>query len=160
VKFVKDYAAAGLKENVPLLASGFLTDGLLDAEGEAAEGIVTVLHYADDLDNPADRRFRAAYRERYGEEPDLHSVQGYDTGVLLIEALTAVQGNTGDQAGLIAAMENVELDSPRGKVTFSKAHNPIQDIYLREVKDGANRLIKVAAPALDDPATGCEMAAE
>ena len=30
-KFVKDYAAAGLRKTVPLFGSGFLTDGILDA---------------------------------------------------------------------------------------------------------------------------------
>ena len=37
VKFVKDYAAAGLKKKIPLLGAGFLTDGTLDAQGAAAE---------------------------------------------------------------------------------------------------------------------------
>lgn len=36
LKFVKDYAAAGLK-SIPLLGSGFITDGVLQAQGEAAE---------------------------------------------------------------------------------------------------------------------------
>ena len=39
VKFVKDYAAAGLKKSVPLYGPGFLTDGTLPAQGEAAEGL-------------------------------------------------------------------------------------------------------------------------
>ena len=65
VKFVKDYAAAGLKKSVPLYGPGFLTDGTLPAQGEAAEGLKTTLHYADDLDNPADKKFRAAYQKRY-----------------------------------------------------------------------------------------------
>ena len=36
VKFVKDYAAAGLKASIPLYGAGFLTDGTLEAQGEAA----------------------------------------------------------------------------------------------------------------------------
>ena len=38
VKFVKDYAAAGLKKTIPLYGTGFLTDGTLEAQGEAARG--------------------------------------------------------------------------------------------------------------------------
>ena len=52
VKFVKDYAAAGLKEKIPLYGPGFLTDGTLEAQGDAAQGLLTTLHYADALDNP------------------------------------------------------------------------------------------------------------
>ena len=65
------------------LWTGFLTDGTLQAQGEAAEGLKTTLHYADDLDNPADKAFRAAYQKRYSAEPDVYSVQGYDAAALL-----------------------------------------------------------------------------
>ena len=54
VQFVKEYAAAGLK--VPLCGSGFLTEGTLEAQGAAAEGIETALHYGDGLDNPEEHR--------------------------------------------------------------------------------------------------------
>jgi branched-chain amino acid transport system substrate-binding protein len=49
-------------------------------------------------------------------------------------------------------------DSPRGAWSMSKAHNPIQDIYLREVKASVNEVLGIAAKALQDPATGCKMA--
>ena len=49
VKFVKDYHAAGLHKTIPLYGSGFLTDGTLEAQGEAAQGVLTTLHYADEL---------------------------------------------------------------------------------------------------------------
>jgi branched-chain amino acid transport system substrate-binding protein len=47
VKFVKDYAAAGLNRTIPLYGPGFLTDGTLEAQGSAAQGLLTTLHYAD-----------------------------------------------------------------------------------------------------------------
>ncbi len=64
VKFVKDYAAAGLKDKIPLFGPGFLTDGTLEAQGESAQGLLTTLHYGDGLDNPKNNAFRAAYRRR------------------------------------------------------------------------------------------------
>lgn len=36
VKFVKDYAAAGLNKTIPLYGAGFLTEGVTGAQGEAA----------------------------------------------------------------------------------------------------------------------------
>jgi branched-chain amino acid transport system substrate-binding protein len=41
---------------------------------------------------------------------------------------------------------------------MSKAHNPIQDMYLRRVEDRQNKVIGIAAKAVADPATGCRMA--
>ncbi|HEX5512790.1 MAG TPA: ABC transporter substrate-binding protein [Gammaproteobacteria bacterium] len=158
VKFVKDYAAAGLNKTIPLLGSGFLTDGTLEAQGQAAEGVLTTLHYADDLDNPANQKFQADYRQKFNSAADIYAVQGYDAGLLLAQSLEAVKGDTKDRKAWIAAMEQVKIASPRGEWVFSKAHHPIQDIYLREVRNGKNALVSVAAEKLADPALGCKMA--
>ncbi|HYH18955.1 MAG TPA: ABC transporter substrate-binding protein [Azospirillum sp.] len=159
VKFVKDYAAAGLKDQVPLLGSGFLTEGTLEAQGAAAEGLLTTLHYADTLDIPANKNFREAYKKAFGKEADIYGVQGYDAGLMLIAGFDAVKGDTGAKAALYAAMEKATIASPRGAMTFSPSHNPVQDIYLRQVRGGQNVVIGVAASKLADPARGCKMPA-
>jgi len=158
VKFVKDYVAAGLKKSVPLYGPGFLTDGVLPALGDAAEGLMTTLHYADDLDNPADKKFRAEYSKRYGAQPDVYSVQGYDAAALLVIGMDAAKGDIKAVDPMYAAMRAAKLDSPRGPVSFSASQNPIQNIYLREVKNGKNAFVKVAHAALADPGTGCKLA--
>ena len=157
VKFVKDYAAAGLKDKIPLYGSGFLTEGVLDAQGDAAEGVITTLHYADSLDNQRNKAFRAAYRDTYGMEADVYAVQGYDTGLLLVQAVDKAGGDISNREAIIAAMEGAVIDSPRGQWTMSKAHNPIQDFYLRRVENGDNKVIGVAWKGLEDPARGCSM---
>ncbi len=157
-KFVKDYAAAGLRERIPLYGSGFLTEGVLAAQGEAAEGVKTTLHYADALDNPANRKFRDAFKKATSREADVYAVAGYDTVNLLAQALGKVQGDTGAQKELIAALESARLDSPRGPFRFSKAHNPIQNVYLRQVKGGKEAVLGVAQKDAEDPAAGCAMA--
>ena len=157
VKFVKDYDAMGLKGKIPLIGSGFLTEGTIEAQGEAADGLFTTLHYADTLDNPKNKAFRAEYLSLYNKPADLYAVQGYDAGQLIIQAVEATKGNTADKKALIKAMEGVEIDSPRGSFHFSKAHNPIQNIYLRKVENGENVVVKTAAANLNDPARGCRL---
>jgi len=156
-KFVRDYAAAGLKGNIPLFGSGFLTDGVLEAQGDAAAGLETTLHYGDGIDTPRNRAFRLAYATTFKSQPDVYAVQGYDSGLLLASGLDAVKGNIDDKKGLIAAMERAKIDSPRGAWSMSKAHNPIQDIYLRKVVGRENRVIGIAGKAVEDPARGCKM---
>ncbi len=157
VKFVKDYAAAGLKASIPLYAAGFLTDGTLEAQGDAAQGLVTVLHYADALDNPRNRTFRAAYNKAYKVDPDVFAVQGYDAAQLLDAGVTAVKGDTSRRADLVKAMETARIDSPRGPFVLSKAHNPVQDMYVRRVEGTDNKVIGIAIKGLADPARGCRM---
>lgn len=157
VKFVKDYAAAGLKKNIPLYGAGFLTDGTLEAQGADAEGIMTTLHYADSLGTPRDNAFRLAYVKAYKLQPDVYAVQGYDAAQILATGLTAVKGDTTKRAELAAAVQKARIDSPRGPFVMSKAHNPVQDIYLRQVSGKENKVVGVASKALADPARGCQM---
>ncbi|KAB0609127.1 ABC transporter substrate-binding protein [Castellaniella defragrans] len=158
VKFVQDYAASGLGKTIPLLGSGFLTDGTLKAQGEAAQGLLTTLHYADGLDTPRDNAFRAHYAQAYGgAQPDVYAVQGYDAAQLLAAGLAAAQGDAGRKDVLRQAMRDATIDSPRGAFKLSKAGNPVQDIYLREVRGDRNQVVGVASKALADPARGCRL---
>ncbi|MGD9831319.1 MAG: ABC transporter substrate-binding protein [Piscinibacter sp.] len=157
VKFVKDYAAAGLKKNIPLYGAGFLTDGTLEAQGSDADGLLTTLHYADSLNTPRDNSFRLAYAKAYKLQPDVYAVQGYDAAQMLGIGLAAVKGDVSKKAEIAAAIERAKIDSPRGAFSVSKAHNPVQDIYLRQVSGKENKLVSVASKALADPGRGCRM---
>ena len=157
VKFVKDYAAAGLKKTIPLYGSGFLTDGTLNAQGADADGLFTALHYADSLNTPRDNAFRLAYAKTYKLQPDVYAVQGYDAAQMLGIGMAAVKGDISKKAEFTAAVEKAKIDSPRGAFTLSKAHNPVQDFYLRQVGDKENKLVSIASKALADPARGCKM---
>jgi len=84
-------------------------------------------------------------------------VQGYDAALLLAAGMDAVKGDVSKKKELIAAMEKAKIDSPRGAWTMSRAHNPVQDFYLRKVIGKENKVVGVAHKALADPARGCKM---
>ncbi len=157
VKFVKDYAAAGLNRTIPLYGAGFLTDGTLDAQGESAQGLLTTLHYADGLNTPRDNAFRLAYAKTYKLQPDVYAMQGYDAAQMLAIGLNAVKGDVSKKAEFAAALEKAKIDSPRGTFTLSKSHNPVQDLYLRKVIGKENHVEGVAIKALADPGRGCRL---
>ena len=157
-KFMRDYAAAGLKDKIPLYGSGFLTEGVLEAAGDAANGVMTTLHYSDSLATPRNQAFRLAYAKTYRLQPDVYAVQGYDTGLLLALGANAVKGDLSSKPALYKALEGATIDSPRGKWSMSKSHNPVQDIYLRVVENKENKVLGVAAKALADSGAGCKMA--
>jgi branched-chain amino acid transport system substrate-binding protein len=157
-KFIRDYAASGLKDKIPLYGSGFLTEGVLDAAGPAANGIITTMHYSDSLPTLRNGQFRLNYAKTFRLQPDVYAVQGYDTGLLLIQGANAVKGDLSSKPALYKAMEGAVIDSPRGKWTMSPSHNPVQDMYLRVVENKENKVIGVAAKALADSGAGCKMA--
>jgi branched-chain amino acid transport system substrate-binding protein len=156
-KFVKDYDAAGLKRTIPLIGSGFLTDGVLEAQGASAQGMITTLHYADGIDTPRNNAFRNKYAVNYKAQPDVYAVQGYDAAQILAAGLNAVKGDIKQRDAMVAAIRKANIDSPRGKYTLSAALNPVQDFYVREVKGRENVMTGIAVKVLADPARGCKM---
>ena len=111
VKFVKDYAAAGLNKTIPLYGPGFLTDGTLEAQGASAQGMLTTLHYADNLDTPRNNAFRKAYALAYKAQPDVYAVQGYDAAQILASGPEG--GRSGDLAKRDAARRGDAQDHGR-----------------------------------------------
>ena len=155
VQFVKEYKAAGLK--VPLCGNGFLTEGTLEAQGEAAEGIETALHYGDGLDNAKNKAFRDAFKAKTQREADVYAVQGYDSAQLLAIGLEAVKGDLDAEADLYKAMRAAKIESPRGPISISPSQEVVHNMYLRRVEKGENKVIGIAAEALADPGTGCAL---
>ena len=160
ITFVKQYDSFGLKAELPLYGSGFLTSPLyVNAQGEAAEGVITALHYAPTIDNAANASFVAAFTAETGRAPSEFAVQGYDSARALIEAVKA--GAT-DRASLATALRQVSFDGPRGTLSIDPAtNNIIQPVYVYETVPGEGGLTqKVLAqlPAEADPINGCEMA--
>ena len=154
-KYIKDYAAAKL--GIPLWGPGFLTDGVEAAVGAAGDGVKTVLHYADDVDNPENKKFRADYQAAYNAAADVYAVQGWDAAQLLDVGLKAVGGDVSKRDAMHAAMGQASFKSPRGPFKLS-SNNPVQNFYLRELKGGKNTLVKTAVTEFADSGTGCRLA--
>jgi branched-chain amino acid transport system substrate-binding protein len=148
VAFVKQYQQFGLAGRIPLYCSGFVTEGgVLDAQGDAALGIKGSLHYSDQLDNPANERFVAAYGARYGDPPTVYAVQAYDAAAVLDQALA--RGVTGE--AIVEGLKGVgEVDSPRGPWRFTDGHGPDQVYYLRETRKQGGETVN----AIVEPLTG------
>jgi branched-chain amino acid transport system substrate-binding protein len=146
VRFVKQYEEFGLKEKTRLTGSGFLVEDTLPAQGKSALGIVNSLHYADTLDTPENRMFVADYRGKFTDYPSAYADYGYVTAEVIARALDAVGGDVSDREKFAAAIAGVNFSAPRGPFRFDPVtHNPIQNVYIREVAeiDGriANKII-------------------
>ena len=164
VSFLKQYAQAGLSEEIPLYGPAFSFDErLLKAVGPVALGVKNGSQWTHDLDNAANKQFVAAYQEKYGRTPTLYASQGYDTARLIGSALKAVQGNVDDPAAFKKALKDSNFESVRGSFSFGTNQHPIQDLYIREVvktDDGqyTNRTIeKVFENHVDAYASECKM---
>jgi branched-chain amino acid transport system substrate-binding protein len=153
IAFVKQYAQFGLSTSIPLYGSGFLTEGsaVLAAQGDAAVGIQTTLHYSPELDNPANKEFVAAWKAKFQDAPAVYAVQMWDAAGVLNRALGTATALDGDS--LARAMGSVGTidDSPRGAWSF-EGQSPRQKLYLRKVeKRGAGHVNAVVADLGETP---------
>jgi branched-chain amino acid transport system substrate-binding protein len=141
VAFVKQYGEFGLAKRIPLFGAGFLTEGgVLVAQGDAAEGVQTSLHYAAALDNDANKAFVEAYTGKTKKPPTVYAMQTWDAAEVLHRAIEKSPDDLSGDA-LARALEGVGSvdNSPRGPWSF-ESRTPKQKFYLREVSGGENEV--------------------
>ena len=128
---------------MPLYAAGFLTEGgVLNAQGEAARNIYSVLNYSPDLDNAENRAFVAAWKANHDGSPTTYAMASYDAAAVLDKAIGAAgrQPDPGARSTRPSA-ELGQIASPRGTWQFSTTtHSPVQKWYLRQVRQDGRAL--------------------
>lgn len=160
INYVRQYDSFGIKDTVPLYGTGFLTSQLyLDAEGPAAVGVITSLHYLPTLDTPENAAFVEAFQEVSGGRlPSEYAVQGYDTGRLLVEA---VSGGATDSASITDALRSISYTGPRGPLEIDPAtNNVVQNVYIYEIVEEDGRLTQKlldTVEAVRDEPNGCAL---
>jgi branched-chain amino acid transport system substrate-binding protein len=148
VSFVKQYKEFGLSKSVPLYGSGFLTEGgVLKAQGEAAQGVKTALHYATALDNPANKSFAEAYQAKADRPPTVYAVQAWDAASVLDKAVKEAGALDGDALSAALGSVGEVSDSPRGPWSFEK-QSPVQEMYLRDVEAEGGNVTNVVVESL------------
>ena len=158
ISFLKQYAASGV--DLPVVGPAFSFDqGILQAVGSAALGVVNTSQWNKDIDNPTNNAFVESFKAEYGRLPSLYASQGFDTANLLISAVAT--SDVKDADSFRKALEAANFDSTRGDFKFGSNHHPVQTIYARKViKEGdifTNMIIGTALENHSDAyATKCK----
>jgi branched-chain amino acid transport system substrate-binding protein len=130
IQFLKQYDQAGLRGQLPLYTVYTVDEISIPAVKDAAVGIYETRYWSPDLKNPANEKFVADYKKKYGKLPVFYGAQSYDGIMLIDSAVRAVKGNLKDVKGMVAAMEKANFKSLRGPFTYNVNHHPIQNFYL------------------------------
>lgn len=148
IGFMKQFSQSGIK--LPVIGPAFSFDqGILKAVGDAALGVKNTSQWSKDIDNVANKKFVNDFKSTYGRLPSLYASQGYDTGKLLISAMSKAKITDTDK--FRNELRKADFASTRGNFKFSKNHHPIQDIYVREViKEGKTLTNKIVSVGLKD----------
>jgi len=130
IQFLRQFDQAGLRGKLPLYTVYTVDEISIPAVKDAAVGVYETRFWSPDLKNPANQKYVADYRKKYGKLPVFYGAQSYDGIMLIDSAVKAVKGNVKDTKGMVAAMRKASFDSIRGPFQYNVNHHPIQNFYL------------------------------
>lgn len=111
------------------------TDDLLTFGGRSVEGVVGISGLDPDYPGEANQAFRAAFRERYGEEADFGADYGYEAMRIMAQALEKARRLDGPsiKEALLSLEEPFVLQSPFRFDAYGDCDRPY---LLSVVRDG------------------------
>ncbi len=140
VAFFKQMAAAGLSpDKLPVMSFSIAEQEAKAIGPSLLEGSYAAWNYFQSLPLPANRRFVAAYRARYGKDAALTDpmVHGY-ADVLLWKAAVERAKSFEPDAVRSAAVQLPWLETPMGKVRFDRNQSLYQVAYVGRL-DGSGQ---------------------
>lgn len=133
---VKKMREMGMNQHV-IGSNGFNSPAFIKNAGPAADGSIVASPWFPNSKEEKVQAFRKAYKEKYGKEPDQFAAQAYDGMYILYQAAQA-PGAATDREKFKEALQNLKgFVGVTGKIEFDKNRNPVSDLQVLEVKDGA-----------------------
>ncbi len=134
-KIVKQARELGI--TVPLLG----TDGWDDpkvveiAGAKALDNTYFSNHYSSQDTDPAVVKFVDAYKKKYNQEPSALAALGYDSGLMIADAIKRAGSAEGAKiAEALAKTKDLKVST--GILTIDANHNPVKSAVVIEMKDG------------------------
>jgi len=90
-------------------------------------------YYYEIPKNPVNDWLVAEHKKRFNTPPDFFTAGGFASAMAIVAAVTKAKST--DTEKLIAAMEGLEFDTPKGKMMFRKEdHQALQSMYHFKIK--------------------------
>lgn len=145
LSFFRQWAAAGMKDKIPL-ASTTLGVGnehkvLTPAEGN---GIMVAYNYSQELDTPENTAFKKAWADANSGDQSMHEIAVSNYQGVLTWAEGVRKAGSLDREAVTAALETgISITGPAGKITVDpKTHHAVLDVHLMELQDQKMKVIK------------------
>jgi branched-chain amino acid transport system substrate-binding protein len=114
-----------------------------------------IYYYYDFPKNKLNDWLVAEHKKRFNTPPDFFTAGGFSAAAAVVEALNKAKST--DTEKLIAAMEGMEFDTPKGKMSFRKEdHQAMQTMYhfrIKKIQSGEWDLLELVReiPAAELP---------
>ena len=138
VSFYRQWAASGMKSEIPMASTTFgVGNEHLLISAEEGEGMLVAYSYLQEIDTPDNKAFVARFQAKYGANaPYLNELAArtYE-GINLWAAGVEKAGST-DRMKVIEGLESgISFAGPSGQISIDKkTHHAVQNVYLAELK--------------------------
>lgn len=125
----------GLKSSI-IGTDGGYDPQLLQIAGNAADGSYwATIGWGDETNNPAVAKFKASYKNRYGEYPGVYSGLFYDATQVMAKAILAAVSFDGKS--IQQTLLSVKYEGPTGLNQFDSFGDVQKPFSLYQVKNGS-----------------------
>ena len=113
--------------------------------GAAVEGDYFSTHFSPQEKTPAVQQFVHDFEAKYGTTPDAMAALGYDSAMLLVDAIKRA-GSTDGPKIRDALAATKDFPGIAGNITIDAERNATKPLVILQVKDGKFQLVEKIAP--------------
>ncbi len=124
---------------------GWDSQELINGAGDAAEGCYFTTHYSAADTSELVQEFLEKYREKYNSEPNFAGPLGYDSALLLADAIERA-GEPNPEKINTAILETTGLNGITGEFSFDANRNPLKEVTIATVSEGKFVLVDKVRP--------------
>jgi branched-chain amino acid transport system substrate-binding protein len=130
----------------PLLGGdGWVGDSLLKVAGSALDGSFFSSHFSAEDKSPAVQGFVEKYKAKYGTPPDDMGALGYDSAMILADAIKRA-GTTESSKLRDAIAATKDYKAVTGNITIDEKRNASKSAVMMTIEKGAFKYLETVAP--------------
>lgn len=130
----------------PLLGGdGWDSPSLIEVAGAAIEGCFFSNHFSTEDQSPKIQEFVKKYQAKHGSIPDAMAALGYDSALILADAIKRA-GSTEGKALRDAIAATKDFEGVTGKITLDAERNANKPAVVLTIKDGKYSYVTTIAP--------------
>ena len=138
LSFFRQWAAAGMKDRIPLASTTLgVGNEHMVLTPEEGNGIMCAYNYSQELDTPENAAFKQKWAAMFDGDQSMHEIAVSQYHGVLTWAEGVRQAGSVDRDAVIQALETgISITGPGGKVTVDPAtHHAVLDVHLMEMQD-------------------------
>ena len=160
--FIRQWAAAGMLDEIPLVSPVFAAGQALSMlPVTETEGITVAYSYIESVDTPENHAFRKKFRARFNRPEGYLNDNAVDAYIgWKLYAKGVEMAGTTDRMAVIEALEtSPEIIGPQGKIVMDgPTHHCYKDVSLAEVRNNRLEVIETFPQLRSEVAQFCNLA--